>query len=86
MRRSLLVDHLSAPNYLQSLADAIIVRLACVFVGDTDTRRPREALSPGRLASLVRHIDSNLGETVRVDELARMAGLTRSHFSRAFIA
>lgn len=92
MRRSLLADHLSAPAYLQALADALVVRLACVFLGETEEGRRGghgggnggEALSPGTLARVVRHIDAHLDAHIRVEDLAALAGLSRSHFSRAF--
>lgn len=84
LRRSLLSDALSAPAYHQALADAVLVRLACLAQGEG--RRPprREALSPGVLAKLVRHVDGHLDGPLRVEELADLAGLSRSHFSRAF--
>ncbi|HEV2605589.1 MAG TPA: helix-turn-helix domain-containing protein [Microvirga sp.] len=85
MRRSMLADQLSQPVYLQSLADALLVRLHCHFLGEVDRGAARgEALSPGRLARIVRHVDQHLDGTIRVEELAAIAGLTRSHFSRAF--
>lgn len=85
VRRSMLGDALPVPAYLQALADSLIVRLVCHFVGDLDEERRRgEALSTGRLARLLRHIDDHLDGTLRVQTLAGMAGLTRSHFSRAF--
>ena len=84
IRRSLLSDHFTQAAYLQALADALIVRLLCHFLGELDEAAPGEALPPGRLARIVSHIDANLDGVLRVSDLAAMAGLTRSHFSRAF--
>jgi AraC family transcriptional regulator len=84
IRRATVADHPAHPPYLQSLADAMMVRLLCHFLGEVDTTVGREALSPGMLARIVQHIDAHLSEPMSVEELASLAKLTRSHFSRAF--
>jgi len=84
MRRTLLADHVTEPAYLQALADALVVRLLCRFLGEFDEPGRGETLTPARLSRIVRYIDGHLDEDLRVGELAAMAGLTRSHFSRAF--
>lgn len=85
MRRSMLADYLCQPPYLQALADAMLVRLHTLFFGEVERASLRgEALSPGQLTRLIRHIDEHIDTTIRVEDLARIAGLTRSHFSRAF--
>lgn len=84
IRRALLADPLVEPGYLQLLVDAILARLVCRFLGEAEPRGGTEALSPGVLSRLVRHIEAHLDKELRVEELARRAGLSRSHFSRAF--
>jgi AraC family transcriptional regulator len=84
IRRAMLGDGLSDGTYVQALADALVVRLICRRLGELDHADSPEALSPGRLARIVAHIDANLDRTIRVERLAEMAGLSRSHFSRAF--
>lgn len=84
IRRSLLADPLRKPAYLQSLADAALARMVCRFLGELEQPRRGEALSPGMLSRIVEHIDRQLAEPLTVGDLARLAGLSRSHFSRAF--
>ena len=84
MRRALLVDPLVEPTYLQALADAVLTRLICRFLSEVERAREGEALAPGVLARIVRHIDARIGESLRAEDLAALAGLSRSHFSRAF--
>jgi AraC family transcriptional regulator len=84
VRRTLLSDALPLQAYLQSLADAVTLRLLCHFLGEIVSAGPSETLSPALLGRIVRHIDAHLGERLSVSKLAEMAKLTRSHFSRAF--
>jgi AraC family transcriptional regulator len=84
IRRALLGDPLVEPGYLQLLVDAILARLTCLFLGEAAAPAAGEALSPGVLSRLVRHIEGHLDAELRVEDLARLAGLSRSHFSRAF--
>ena len=84
VRRALLSDPLVAPAYLQALVDALIARLLCRFLGEAERVHKGEALSPGTLGRVVRHIDERLEQLLRVEDLAVLTGLSRSHFSRAF--
>lgn len=84
MRRAMLVDPLVEPTYLQALADAVLTRFICRFLGEVERTRGGEVLAPGVLARIVRHIDAHIGEVLRAEDLAALAGLSRSHFSRAF--
>ena len=85
IRRTMLTESFSAPGYLAALVDALVVRLLCRFLGEIGSDLGRgEALSPGRLAMLLRHIDAQLDGTLKVADLAALAGLSRAHFSRAF--
>jgi AraC family transcriptional regulator len=83
-RRALLSDALPLQPYLQSLADAIVLRLLCHFLNSTELSGSSATLSPALLRRLVHHIDTHLAEHLTVEQLAAMGGLTRSHFSRAF--
>ncbi len=47
--------------------------------------KPQAALAPGMLRVLS-HIEANLGGDLRVDTLAQVAGLSRAHFVRRFVA
>ncbi len=84
IRRSLLADPLVEPVYLGILSDAVVARLICRLVDEHEQASGRETLSPALLRRLVQHIDSGLAGPLPVTELARFAGLSRSHFSRAF--
>jgi hypothetical protein len=76
LRRSLLADDFSQPAYRQALAEALVTRLLCHFLGELDEDVRGETLSPGRLARIVRHIDAQLDGSLRVSDLAEMAGLS----------
>lgn len=47
--------------------------------------KPDAALAP-ELARVLSHIEANLGSDLRVDTLAKVAGLSRAHFVRRFAA
>lgn len=47
-------------------------------------RRYQSGLAPFQARRLVEHIDAHLAERITLDQLARMAGLSTGHFSRAF--
>lgn len=86
-RRSLLGDPIVEPAYLATLAEAMLARIGCHLSGKPLAANvTREALSPGILRRIAHHIEANLREKLTVEELARDAGLSRSHFSRAFQA
>ena len=85
-RRSLLSDPIMAPPYLEALADAMIARFACKIVGLGLGALPREALAPAIIKRVIEKIDRDLAEKIRIEDLAELAGLSRSHFSRAFQA
>lgn len=86
IRRALLGDPLIEPAYLETLADAMMARIGCHYAGAAPGSHPKEALPPGLLRRIVQRIEENLGEKLAVEDLARDAGLSRSHFSRAFQA
>jgi AraC family transcriptional regulator len=84
IRRSMLADPASSTDYLDMLARTLLVRVGCHMLDDLEEERGREALSPGKLSRIVQYIDARLHEAIAVETLAGMAGLSRSHFSRAF--
>lgn len=86
VRRSLLGDPLVEPAYLGSLADAMMTRIACRLSGRSIEPQKKEVLPPFVLRSVTRQIEETLAETIRVEEIAKQVGLSRSHFSRAFQA
>jgi AraC family transcriptional regulator len=86
IRRTLLAEHFAQPAYVRSLGEALFLRLLCRFLGEGDPAAHEEKLSPARLSRILRHIDEHLDDPLRAGELAVMAGLSRSHFSRAFQA
>lgn len=84
MRRSLLADGPLALPYLDSLVGALIARLTCQFLVEPAGGPSLDAIAPATFARIVGHLDAHMGEPIRVSELAALAGLSRSHFSRAF--
>ena len=85
-RRSLIGDPLAEPVYLEALADALMARFACKLLGMGLRPPPKEALNPHALRTVTERVEERLASTLRVEELAEVAGLSRSHFSRAFQA
>ena len=84
LRRALINDSLIEPAYLAAVADGMFARIGCKLTGSAIKSENRETLSPGMVRRLVQHVESNLSNRVTVEELAELAGLSRSHFSRAF--
>lgn len=84
LRRTMLDERLPPETYLQALVDAILARLACHLTQALRDARRSDAIAPNRLDRVLRHIDEHLDTPLRVAQLAQMAGLSRSHFSRAF--
>lgn len=85
-RRSLLGDPIMAPPYLDALADAVMARFACKIVGLGLGKLPKEALAAVTLKRVIEKIELDLAGKIRIEDLAELAGLSRSHFSRAFQA
>ena len=85
-RRCILSDPILTPPYLESLADAIMTRLACKMVGLGMGLMPKEALPRTVLKRVIDKVNEDLADKIRVEDLADIAGLSRSHFSRAFQA
>ena len=86
IRRTLMGDALVNPAYLAALGDALMARVGCDLAGVEPDAHTRENLSPGVLRRIVTQIEHALDQRITVEDLARDAGLSRSHFSRAFQA
>jgi AraC family transcriptional regulator len=84
----LLADAVSDPDpstqlYGDGLAAAIMARLAA---DPAQSATDGTGLAPWKLRRVVDHLEAHLPERVDLAELAALAGLSQSHFSRAFKA
>lgn len=86
VRRSMLGDPITEPAYLEQLVEGMLARFACYLVGQSTAVPAKEMLKTAVVRQLVNHIESNLANKLSVKELAEMAELSRSHFTRAFQA
>lgn len=86
IRRAFLNDVAVSQSYLSTVIDAIMVRLGGQMVDCSESDKAKECLSPGLLRKVTTFIEERLAYPVSVGELADVAGLSRSHFSRAFHA
>lgn len=83
MRRVVLGERLDHGDYLTGLARTMLLR--ALQVAGEPSPRPRSApLPPARLRRVVQAIEDHLPEPLAVAELADIAGLSRTHFTRAF--
>src|SRR6266852_2992526 len=73
----------SAQLYGDGLTAAIMARL---FAEPPETSTGESALAPWQLLRVVEYLDAHLPERVDLAHLAALAGLSQSHFSRAFKA
>ncbi|MGD1933556.1 MAG: helix-turn-helix domain-containing protein [Candidatus Phaeomarinobacter sp.] len=86
VRRSLLGDPVVEPTYLRALTDAVLARIGCHYAGSAVAlRTSNETISPATLRRILAKIDADLAEDLTVAALADEAGLSRSHFTRAFL-
>ena len=84
MRRALLAEGSQAMGpYLGALGDALFTR-AVIGLSSESAKAPGSALAPSKLARVLRHIEANLGQAISSRELAEIAGVSPSHFARAF--
>lgn len=78
----------SLPPMVDTLISAIVLRVLRVTCG-VQQRWPAaddRHLSEKQIALLVAFIDANIGRAIRLGELAELAGMSESHFSRTFKA
>lgn len=86
VRRCILGDPIKEPAYLEQLVEGMLSRLACHMVGLSTAVPAKEMLKSYVVRQLLNHIETHLAGKLSVKELADMAGLSRSHFTRAFQA
>ena len=86
LRRALISDPLMEPAYVLPLVDAMFARFSCHFLDIDLPAGHKETLPPRVLRNIVREIEGAVGSRLSVEDLAKKAGLSRSHFSRAFHA
>jgi len=84
IRRYLISEPVITASYLDALSDAFFVRLLTLHATDNHERLSQETLSPFMMRKLADHVDDRLDGPIKISELAGLAGLSRSHFSRAF--
>jgi AraC family transcriptional regulator len=80
-------DAAAAPDSDASAANARLDRAARLLNGRPQkvaTVPPTGGLTPRRAERIAAHIEANLASTVRAGQLADIAGLSTSHFFRAF--
>ncbi len=75
----------SAHAYLDTLFDLALAHLAHKHstLGQA-SRVARHALAPVRLRRVIDYVEADIGESISLDDLAQVAGLSRFYFSRAF--
>jgi len=71
----------SAQLYGDGLATAIAARLMNPCASDSE---PTKGLSPSQLRRVLEYLETSLPDHVTLAELATLAGVSQSHFSRAF--
>ena len=77
----------AAPDDLfgESLATALCVELFRLNETE-DESEVRGGLAPWQMRRIVDHMETHLSDAIRLKDLASMAGMSQSHFSRAFRA
>jgi AraC family transcriptional regulator len=71
--------------YFQLARQAVLRRLIATRLRQTPDARPfTEVLPPGRVRRIIEYIEDNIGGSLRLEELAGIAGTSRFHFARAF--
>lgn len=88
LRRVMISEPAAAEQYLGAVVDAAASRLVssglAIENDEIGGGLGREALAPAIRRRVAEEIDRRLGEKISVAALAEEAGLSRSHFTRAF--
>jgi AraC family transcriptional regulator len=72
-------------TYFDRLLDMAVAQLALRHSSMRfATAHARHALAPKRLSQVLSYVEANISEPIQLDDLARVAKLSRYHFSRAF--
>jgi AraC family transcriptional regulator len=83
IRRMLLREGEAGADYIESLAQTLLVR-ALHVLGGVKRLQPQAAITPFTIRRVMEMIDNRLEEHITVSDLAAVAGLSRAHFTRAF--
>ena len=82
-----LLAEAKAPHllYLETIFETLLARLIAVHgnLAQVQARVPY-ALTPSRLRAVREFVETSFADPVTLDDLARIAGLSRFHFNRAF--
>ena len=82
-----LKPHAAQPLVVQSIANALAGRLLARHTTlGARARRPRGGLDRRALRRVREFIEENVGQSISLDDLARVAGVSRFHFARQFRA
>lgn len=73
-------------GFLQGAITKDTVAGARLFVGSTGSKTDGKGLAPWQLRRVIEYLDTQLPKRVELAHLAALAGLSQSHFSRAFKA
>lgn len=85
VRRCMITEPMGMGDYLDALADATMTRLVTAHFAHASEQAPRPGtLSPAVARRVAKAIEDRLEGPIKVAELAEEAGLSRTHFSRAF--
>jgi len=86
MRRSMIAEPVGSGDYLDALTDALMTRLITWHLASSSEQPDGpERLSPALARRLAETVEAQLDGPIRVSVLSAGAGLSRSHFSRAFV-
>lgn len=72
------------PMYLEALCLLTALELCQAMTTQADERPARGALGKVKALQIADYIEQNLGTDISLEDLARVAGLSRFHFLRAF--
>jgi AraC-like DNA-binding protein len=71
--------------YFDQLREAMLHRILSLYSTHKCLAKERaESLVPAKTRLLLDFVEANLDQDLRLDELARIAGLSRAHFARSF--
>lgn len=90
LRRVMISEPNASRSYVETIVEAAASRLVGSGLGVESGQDPtpdgRESLAPAIKRRIAAEINGRLGEKITVAALAETAGLSRSHFTRAFAA
>jgi AraC family transcriptional regulator len=72
------------PLYVEGIGTTLGTHVLQLMFGPAGHFAKRGGLTPDALQQVMRHIDDHLGERILLDNLARVAGMCRSRFTKLF--